>query len=257
MVFYLSVQPYFYSYLLVVRRQSPAAAGHITQAFSFSSTVSAVLGALGIRRAGRYKATLVCGALCYLLGIGLSITNFDAAGPEEASVAALVLDQVAAGVGAGGLMVSAQLGVQASAPRELVAAATAVFLMLVEVGGAVGAAVSGAVWTRLVPAKLEAYLPLDVAGAHAHANAIFADVAVAANYTLYPPGSPARAAINRSYQETMHFLFTLATLVCLPLPLLALFVKNYKLEAGGGGEGEGEGGSEGGRKVDGVEEART
>ncbi|KAI2642808.1 siderophore iron transporter mirC [Xylaria nigripes] len=223
MVFYLSVQPYFYSYLLVVQRQSIASAGHITQTFSFTSTVTSIVVSLLIKYTRHYKYFVTSGALIYLLGVGLMIRYRT----MDTSVGSLVGTQIAVGIGGGMLNVPAQLGVQASASHQQVAAATAVFLTLIEIGGAVGSAVSGAVWTQLVPAKLSAYLPADVVG---QAHTIFGDVTVAGNYTLYPLGSDARTAINRSYQETMHVLLTIAIVLCAPIVLLSFLMKNYKLD---------------------------
>jgi hypothetical protein len=223
-VFYLSVQPYFYSYLLVVQRQSVAAAGHITQVFTFASTVTAIAVSFLIKYTRRYKYFVTAGSLIYLLGVGLMIRYRT----MDASVGSLVGSQIAVGIGGGLLNVPAQLGVQASATHQQVAAATAVFLTLVEIGGAVGAAVSGAVWTQLVPSKLAAYLPADMAS---QAHIIFGDVTIASNYTMYPPGSPARGAINRSYQETMQVLLTIAIVLCAPLVLLSFLMRDYKLDA--------------------------
>ena len=70
---------------------------------------------------------------------------------ESSSTSQIVGTQIAVGIGGGMLNVPAQLGVQAAVPHSDVAAATAIFLTLLEVGGAVGAAISGAVWTANIP----------------------------------------------------------------------------------------------------------
>lgn len=57
------------------------------------------------------------------------------------------------------ITVPAQLGVQAAVSHSDVAAATAIFLTIVEISGAVGSAISGTVWTANLPAKLALYLP--------------------------------------------------------------------------------------------------
>ncbi|KAI1431421.1 siderophore iron transporter mirC [Xylaria sp. CBS 124048] len=246
MVFYLSVQPYFYSYLLVVQQQSIVSAGHITQTFSFASTVTSVVVSLLIKYTRHYKYFVMFGSLIYLLGVGLMIRYRT----MDASVGSLVGTQIAVGIGGGMLNVPAQLGVQASANHQQVAAATAVFLTLIEIGGAVGAAISGAVWTQLVPSKLSEYLPADMAS---EAHTIFGDVTVASNYTMYPPGSDARMAINRSYQETMQVLLTIAIVFCAPMVLLSFFMKNYKLDA----VDQGVKGKVIGGKVGGITEAGT
>jgi MFS family permease len=217
-IFYLSVQPYFYSYLLVVHSQSVASAGHITQTFSLSSAVTSVIISLLIKYTRHYKWYAVSGTLIYILGIGLMIRH------RSGTVPSLIGCQIMLGIGGGMLSVPAQLGVQASVPRRHVAAATAAFMTLVEIGGAVGAAVSGVVWAGLVPAKLAEYLP---EAARGDASAIYASVVVAGSYALE---SPERIAIQRSYSETMRVLLVIAICMCVPLVLLSLSMADYKLD---------------------------
>lgn len=78
---------------------------------------------------------------------------------EGASHAQVLGAQIMVGCGGGLLNVPVQLGVQASASHQEVAAATAMFLTSMEMGGAVGAAVSGAIWSTFIPKKLMQYLP--------------------------------------------------------------------------------------------------
>ncbi|KXJ94672.1 major facilitator superfamily domain-containing protein [Microdochium bolleyi] len=226
MAFYLSVQPYFNSYLLVVQNMDITTAGYVTQTFSFTSTVASVIISLVIKYTKHYKYYVVTGALIYLLGMGLMI-RYRTAG---ASVATLVGTQIVIGIGGGMLNVPAQLGIQASASHQQVGVATAVFLTLVSIGGAVGSAISGAVWGQLLPGKLAAYLqPLGIEASAA--AAIYGDIKIASGASgTYPYGSPARDAINRAYDETMNTLLTIAACVCVPIVVLALLMRNYNLD---------------------------
>ena len=218
--FYLSVQPYFNSYLQVVQFRSVAAAGHITQIFSFSATITSITVSLFIKYTKHYKYFVVAGSCLYMLGIGLMIRYRTA----DASTVQVVAVQIAVGVGGGMLHGPAQLGVQAAATHQEVAIATAVFLTLLELGGAVGSAISGAVWTHNVLKKLQLYLPPADKG---NATVIYGSIEIALSYAR---GSPQRVAINRAYQETMNILLRIAIYVCLPLIPLALLMKNYKLD---------------------------
>ncbi|KAI9717093.1 MAG: hypothetical protein M1828_007426 [Chrysothrix sp. TS-e1954] len=222
MAFYMSVQPYFYSYLLVVQNLSISAAGHVTQVFTFTSTVTAVLIGFVIKYTGHYKYFVTFGACIYLMSIGLMIKYRT----QTTSIGALVGCQIALGIGGGMINVPTQLGVQASASHQGVAAATAVFLTILEVGGAVGSAVSGAIWSSNILPKLEAYLP---AASKSQAATIYGDVTVAS--TKYAPGTPERMAIDRAYQETMNILLIVAVCICVPLIPLSLIMKNYKLNS--------------------------
>lgn len=132
--------------------------------------------------------------------------------------------QIVIGIGGGLLNVPVQLGVQASASHQEVAAATAMFLTSMEMGGAVGAAISGAVWSTSIPKKLLRYLPEET---KAEAGEIFGKLTKALSYEF---GTPTRIAINRAYQETMNKLLTLAVLVTLPLIPLSLVMVDYELD---------------------------
>ncbi|KAL8891509.1 MAG: hypothetical protein Q9205_000410 [Flavoplaca limonia] len=219
-VFYTSVQPYFYSYLQVVQNHSITAAGHITQTFSFTSTVASIITGLAIKFSRHYKYFIITGCAIYLLGIGLMIHYRR----EGSSTGSIVGTQIAVGIGGGMLNVPAQLGVQASVSHGDVAAATAVFLTILEIGGAVGSAISGSVWTLNIPKKLAMYLPPE---AQADATLIFGNLTLAQSY---PMGGPERLAINRSYQETMNILLIIAVCLAIPLFPLSLVMKNYKLD---------------------------
>jgi len=219
-VFYTSVQPYFFSYLQVVQGQSITAAGHVTLTFSFTSTVASICIGIVIKYTRHYKYFITAGACIYLMGIGLMIRYRT----EGSSISQIVGTQIAVGIGGGMLNVPAQLGIQASASHQEVAAATAIYLTIVEIGGAVGSAISGAVWTANIPKKLALYLPANAKG---DAVKIFGSLPVATSYAM---GSPERIAINRAYQETMNILLIISICVAAPLILLSLLMKNYKLD---------------------------
>lgn len=220
MAFYFSVQPYLNSYLQVVHNYDVATAGRVTQTFAFTSTIAAFSVSLLIKYTRRYRIFVTIGCVIYMTGLVLMLTYRT----ENASHAQILGTQILVGCGGGLLNVPVQLGVQASASHQEVAAATAMFLTSMELGGAVGAAISGAVWTHCIPQKLLQYLPNETKSA---AGEIFGSLAKALEY---PVGSPTRIAINRSYQETMNRLLTLAIIVTIPLIPLSLTMENYKLD---------------------------
>ncbi|AEO68829.1 uncharacterized protein THITE_2118543 [Thermothielavioides terrestris NRRL 8126] len=242
-VFYIAVQPYFYSYLLVALNLPVSLAGPITQTFSFASTIAALLASLLIRRLAvpRPRPFILAGAALYTLAIAVLLRTRT----RSASVASLFAAQTGLGAGAGLMHVATQLIVQAAASSDVphrgsqaraqqyVGVATASFLTLVQVGAAVGSAVSGAVWGKLVPAKLLEYLPEHVKG---EAAKIYASVVVACSYAW---GSPEREAIARSYQETITVLLWVALLACGPVLGMAVLVEDYRLDGfGKGGIGQ-------------------
>ncbi|KAK3697253.1 hypothetical protein LTR37_017565 [Vermiconidia calcicola] len=221
MAFYLSIYPYFQSYLLVVQGETVSSAGRIVQTFTFTATISSILISLAIKCTKYYKRFVVLGTLVYLGGLGLMV-RYRAEGSSRLTI---IGSQMVVGLGGGMLHGPAQLGVQASASHQDVAAATAIFLTILEIGGAVGNAISGAIWTQNVPIKLAQYLPPETQD---QAAAIYGNVTLAANG--WPIGSPTRDAINRAYQETMTKILTVAVIVAAPCVILSCFLKNYKLD---------------------------
>lgn len=224
LAFYMSVFPYFYSYLQIVQNKSLVASGNITRVFSFSSTVSSIVVSLVMKYTGHYKFYATFGACIYLSGFGVMYYYRR----EDASTATLIGTQIMVGIGGGFLNVPVQLGVQASANHQQVAAVTTVWLTILEVGGAVGGAISGAIWSTYVPRNLQRYLPPTVL--QAERDAIFGDISISSDYKNYPLGSLERIAINRAYQETMRLLLIGALTAAAPIILLTLLMHNYKLK---------------------------
>ncbi|KAJ5195254.1 uncharacterized protein N7498_008692 [Penicillium cinerascens] len=220
MAFYFSVQPYLYSYLQVVQGYDVATAGRVTQTFAFTSTIAAFSVSLLIKYTRRYRIFVTIGCVIYMTGLALMLLYRG----EGASHLQVLGTQVIIGCGGGLLNVPVQLGVQASASHQEVAAATAMFLTSMEMGGAVGAAISGAVWSHQIPKKLLQYLPEET---KSEAGEIFGKLTKALSYEF---GSPTRTAINRAYQETMNRLLILAIIVTLPLIPLSLAMVDYKLD---------------------------
>ena len=160
------------------------------------------------------------GAAVYLLGVGLMIRYR----VEGSTVGQIVGTQIALGIGGGFFNVPTQLGIQAAVQHQDVAAATALYLTVVEIGGAAGGAISGAVWTSNLPSKLQMYLPSET---RSQAFEIFGNITLAQSFEA---GSPTRIAINRSFQETMDILLIISVCLAAPILLLSVFMKNFKLD---------------------------
>ncbi|KAL6711564.1 hypothetical protein ACN47E_004498 [Coniothyrium glycines] len=223
MAFYMSVFPYFFSYLQIVQGQSFVTAGYITRVFTFSSTIASIAVSIIIKYTAHYKYYVTIGAAIYLMGMGIMLQYRN----EDASTGTLVGTQIAIGIGGGFLNVPVQLAVQASVSHQDVAAATTVWLTILEVGGAVGSAISGAIWSTYIPRKLQSYLPPESVGEYL---SIYSSITVSADYALYPAGSPVRIAINRAYQETMRYLLIGALCCAAPILPLTFLLSNYKLD---------------------------
>nr|POE66228.1 siderophore iron transporter mirc [Quercus suber] len=196
-------------------------AGHIVQVFTFAATVTSILVSLAIKYTKRYRMFVTGGACIYLTGLVLMLFYRT----QESSIKTIAFAQLLVGIGGGMSHGPAQLGVQASASHAEVAAATAGFLTLLEIGGAVGSAISGAIWSANILPKLEAYLPPESLD---RALDIYGNVSMAA--TGWPMGSPTRDAINLAYQETMTKILIMAVIMATPCIFISFFMENYKLD---------------------------
>ena len=219
--FYQSVFPYFQSYLLVVHDLPVSTAGQIIQVFTFSATITSILASLAIKHRKRYRFLVFTGACVYVLGLFLMLIWRR----QESSMALIVVAQMLIGIGGGMCHGPAQVGVQASARHSEVAATTAAFLTLLEIGGAVGSAISGAIWSSSVPEKLARYLPPETKD---RAQEIYGSIRLASHG--WPMGDPTRVAINKAYQETMTNILTVAVWMALPCVFLSLVMENHKLD---------------------------
>lgn len=240
--YYLSLQPYFYSYLQVARNTGSVAAGRITlvchlylkllpgisrkialiydQTFSFASTVSSVVISILIKYTAHYKYYLIIGIGIYMMGIGLMLRYRN----TDSSTAQVVWTQIVVGIGGGMINVPAQLAVQVSSLHQEVGATTALFLTIVSIGGAIGSAISGAVWSYNIQHKLIEYLPENAKG---YVKEILGSAVFAQTFAM---GTPERIAIIKAYDETMNILLIIAVCVCVPMLPMALLMKNFKLD---------------------------
>lgn len=217
MAFYLSVQPYFSSYLLVVRNLDEETVNNILKIFYISATVSSILVSLLIKLTNHYKWFVVAGSCLYTLGIGLML------GYRGDNTRVIVFTQTLIGFGGGMLNVPAQVGVQASAGHQHVGTATAIFLTLISLGGAIGSAISRSLWEQLLPERLEAHIPSAIRD---QAATISTDLLQARSYTM---GSPERDAINQAYKETTTTLLIIAICLCVPIISCSLIMESYPL----------------------------
>ncbi|KAG2353161.1 major facilitator superfamily domain-containing protein [Suillus spraguei] len=210
---------YLYSFVLVVKPWSLVNAMYFVQVQSVALTFFGMLAGLSMRFLHRYKYVLVIGLVIRLAGVSLMIHSRGA----NTSDAELVWTQILQGFGGGFAAVSSQVGAQASVPHADVAIITAVVLLLTEIGGAVGNAWAGAIWSNTMPVNLEKYLPWLSDEQRAE---LYGSITLAASY---PPGDPVREGVINAYDDTMKIMVIVATVLSVVPILLALAMPNWYL----------------------------
>ncbi|EHK21609.1 uncharacterized protein TRIVIDRAFT_52812 [Trichoderma virens Gv29-8] len=222
-VLYLSFYiwaPYFYSFIVIVNNLSSKAATNITAAQTVAIAVIGLLAAFLVRLTTPCKWVIMLGMVSKLVGAGLMLRYSN----TTASTIQILFGQLVSGAGTGMISIIAQTAVQAVTPRQDVASVTTLYEVCGAIGGAVGNAISGIVWTSLLLSRLRANLP---ATAQSAAVEIQNSFLVASSYL---PGSSERIAIDKSYTEVMHVLLIVA-LAVLSVPFFAMFsMENIKLK---------------------------
>lgn len=110
-------------------------------------------------------------------------------------------------------------------PVTDVAIATAIFLTITQIGGAVGGAGAGAVWSTYLPLRLRLHLPADEES-QALIPKIMASLPFAMSYSM---DSPIRIAINESYRDVQRVLNAIALAALVPALLAVCTMRNVNL----------------------------
>lgn len=153
---------------------------------------------------------------------GLILTTFFR-GPSN-PLSYVLFSQIVTGVGGGMFHVPVQLGIQAVANHQEVGIATAMFLTFTSLGGSVGSAIAGAIWTGELPKRLTEYLP-DMSADER--KRIYNDFEYAMSF---PRGSVERDGIVAAYVDVMKALTRTAVLTALPMIVLVTLMREVKLE---------------------------
>ncbi|GAA5968346.1 hypothetical protein JCM21900_000981 [Sporobolomyces salmonicolor] len=222
-------ESFFTSFLQVARGHSPQTASYISQSYIFAACVAAIVAGSFAKMTNRYKWIGIAGVLVHAVGVWLMMRSRNLNG----STFELVMSQLIGGVGGGFTTIAAQIGCQAVVGHQDVGIATAIFLTITQIGGAVGGSLAGAVWSTVLPRRLIFHLPAEQHG-------LIPRIIASLPYALsFPPDSPIRLAIDQSYVDVQKRLNNLAMVMLLPALVAVCSMKNVNLEKEDPGQGEG------------------
>ncbi|CAG7938583.1 unnamed protein product [Penicillium olsonii] len=210
---------YFTSFLQVVYGTSLTQAGYISAIFDFMDPVWLIGCGYLIRVTGRFKWLLMCAVPLYLLASGLMI-YFRSPGH---SVGYMCMCQIFLAVGGGTLILIEQVSVLAASKHEDYAAMLALLSTFGNLGGAVGNSVSGAIWTNILPNKLQEFLPAETKDSWSE---IYESLDIQLSYPL---GSATRIAIQDAYAHTQRIMLIAATGIMALSIAWVLMMRNIKV----------------------------
>jgi hypothetical protein len=212
----------FYSFVLVVYNLDFSATGYMTQIYNVGSCFWGVVFGLWVRHTKHFKHTvLFFGLPLLMLGAGLMI-HFRG---QDADLGYIIMCQIFIAFGGGTIVIGNDMAVMAASDRDGVPMLLAILNLFASIGGAVGDAVSVAIYSATFPDALRSRLPADLAD---KADAIYLGGYL--SQVAYPPGSPARDAINYAWGQSQRYGAISATaILALGFPAIAIW-KNYRVD---------------------------
>lgn len=219
---FYSWDTYFYYFIMVVYDLSISDTGYMTQIYNIGSCFWGVVFGFYIRWTKHFKyACLFFGLPLMFLGAGLMI-RFRG---EDANIGFIVMCQIFIAVAGGTLVIGEDMAVMAAADRDGVPMMLAILGLSSGLGGAIGSAVTAAVYQNTFPQALLSRLP-------AETQANLTDIYAGGYLTqlAYPVGSETRDAINYAWGQSQKMNSISATCVLvLAIPAIAIW-KNYNVD---------------------------
>ncbi|KAG6007246.1 hypothetical protein E4U43_000338 [Claviceps pusilla] len=216
---------FLYTVLLVAFDFSVKAATRVQSLYSFTSVIVGPFLGLLVFKVKRLRVFVIAGTLLYTVAFGLLI-HYRGATADISSVQAGVIGaQVLLGFAGGLVPYTAQASLQVNLKHEHLAVLTGIFLATYNIGSALGNTVSGAIWSQVLPGKLNELLkPLNAT----LATTMYLDPLNM--YTTYPLGTPERTAMVQSYQSVQKLLTITGICLCVPLIVFAMLLRNPRLD---------------------------
>jgi hypothetical protein len=136
----------------------------------------------------------------------------------------LIMCQIFVAVGGGTMALMTQLAVMAVVSHQDTAAVLAVLGTFNSIGGAVGLAISGAIWTNTLPQQLAQNLPPSI---NNQSSTIFGSLTEQLSFAR---GSPERDGIIMSYAYLQKILCIAATCISIVNLILVWGLKDVRLK---------------------------
>lgn len=212
---------YLYTILMVAVDESAASATRISSIYSFTSAVFSPFLALVVTRSKRLKPYIVCGCSLWMVAMGILYHFRSGKDSDKGIIGALVLWGLSSTLFTYPVTVS----IQSITSHENMASVTALNYTIYRVGGAIGSAVSGAIWTQLLYKELLKRLKDPDLAASAYGAPLEFIIS-------YPWGTPVREAMVQAYRYVQKYEVLIALIFTTPLLGLSLFLRDPPLTDG-------------------------
>ncbi len=221
---------YMYTVLLVAMRASVKAATRINTVFDFVSTIVGPIVGLIVVRFKRLKAFTIFGVICWIVSMGIL---FHYRGDNDGIDSQKYLNGVIGGLclmgfGAGFFTHSAYVSIQLCTNHEYMALVISIYLAIYNVGDAIGAAISGAVWTNTLYKRIVEEFQKAGVDTSLAISAYSSPIMFIEKYTW---STDERIALVVAYNYTQKILCLVGLILCFPLLLNTFFLRDHKLES--------------------------
>lgn len=227
---YYMPNDFMYVVLTAGMRASVKAATRISSLYSFVSVITGSIFGLFVTKFRRLKPFIMFGVLCWIgaLAILFSYRGSNNGVDSEKYLNGIIGGLCFMGFGAGFFTYSTQVSIATCTNHEHMAILISLYLSFYNVGIAIGAAVSGAVWTNtLYPNMVKEMSKFDIPKSIA-AQAFQQPTLFTADYKW---GSNERIAAALAYADTQRILCIVGLVLCFPLLFATFLLRDHKLES--------------------------
>lgn len=215
---------YLFSVLIIAFDFDIMTATRVSSFYTFFSVLTGCILGFIVYKVRRLKIFIVAGTCLFMVAFGLLIRFRGDA--DNSSRAGVIGAQVVLGIAGGMFPYPAQASLQSGLKHEHLAVMTGLYLAIYNLGSAFGGAISGAIWTQVLPGDLASRMePFN--------NATYATSAYGDPFTFaatFPVGTPERQALIDSYKHVQRLLTITGICICVPLIAFAAALRNPKLD---------------------------
>lgn len=227
---YYMPNDFMFTVLIVGMRASVKAASRITSLYSFVSVIVGPILGLVLTKVRYTKPFIIFGCAVWFVALGLMVHY---RGDNNGVESQIYLNGVTGalcvmGFGAGFFTYVTQVSIETCTNHEYMAVVLSLYLASYNIGSALGASVSGAIWNQLMyPTIVRKMEELGV-------DTSLAVVAYGSPFDFivtYVWGTTERIAVVLAYADVQKKLCITGLCLCVPLLVASLFLRNHYLES--------------------------
>ncbi|SCV05099.1 LANO_0G18448g1_1 [Lachancea nothofagi CBS 11611] len=209
---------YLYPILIIGMNQTDLSATRISSLYSFVAAIFSPFMGFAVTRSSRLKPYLLGGCSLYFVTMGLFYYYRGDQGSAKGIIGAMIVWGFASCM----LDYPVNVSLQSVTSHEHMATVTALGYTIFSIGGAVAAAVSGAIWTQLLYPKLVEFM----------GDTDLAEAAYSSPYDFindYPWGTPMRTALVEAYKHVQKYEVIVALVFTAPMLFLTFCLRDPEL----------------------------